>query len=116
VRVGELGRGLGFPGESLSDVPLKGELGGQHLDGHPALEAFVAGAVDHAHPATADLALNGVCVSQGLTEPGRQGLIGGVGHGWGRGFKPVRARGRRAAGVEPRSMAPNLYPRTASGN
>src|SRR5690349_22837478 len=46
-------------GEPLPDVLLKGELGRQHLDGHPALEALVAGAIDHSHPAAADLTLDG---------------------------------------------------------
>jgi hypothetical protein len=50
------------------------------LDGHPALEPLVASSVDHAHAAAADLALDGIGVAQGLTEPSRQRLIGGVGH------------------------------------
>ena len=70
--VRELGGGLGLPGESLPDILLKGELGGQHLDGHPALEPLVTGAVHHAHPAPPDLAFDRIRVSQGFCETGRE--------------------------------------------
>ena len=88
-----LRRGLGLAGEPLADVLLEGELGRKDLDGDAALKPLVAGPVDHAHPAAADLALDGIRVAQRLGEPGRQRLIGRVGHGrwhlWG------RARGER---------------------
>ena len=63
------------------DVLLEGELGRQHLDGDPALEPLVPGAIDHAHPAAPDLALDRVGVAQGLGEARRQRLVGRVGHG-----------------------------------
>ena len=115
VGVGQLGGRLGLAGEPLPDVLLEGQLRRQHLDRHPALEALVPGAVDHPHAAAADLPLDGVGVAQGLAEPRRQRLIGGVGHGRGRrGCR--RERGGAAEGLEPPNMAPNLYPRAASGN
>ena len=40
------------------DVLLEGELGRQHLDRDAALEPLVAGAIDHAHAAAADLAFD----------------------------------------------------------
>ena len=69
--VAQLGGGLGLAGEPLADVLLEGELRGKHLDRDPALEPLVAGAVDHPHAAAADLALDGICVTQRLGEPGR---------------------------------------------
>jgi hypothetical protein len=66
VRVREAGSGLGFAGESLSDILLKGQLGGQHFDGHPPLEPLVPGPIDHPHAAAADLALYGIGIAQCL--------------------------------------------------
>ena len=71
VRMGQPGGGLRLAGEALADVLLEGELGRQHLDGDPALEPLVAGAVDHAHAAAADLALDGIRVAQRLGEARR---------------------------------------------
>ena len=78
--VGQPGGRLGLAGEPLADVLLKGELGRQHLDGDPALEPLVARPVDHAHPATPDLALDGIGIPERLGEARRQRLIGRVGH------------------------------------
>ena len=92
VRMGELGGGLGLAGEALPDVLLEGELGGKHLDGDPALEPLVAGAVDDAHAAPPDLALDGIRVTQRRGEPGRQRLVGGCGHGRPESGEPGRGR------------------------
>lgn len=49
------GRGAGLAQEALPPALVAGELGGQHLERDAALEAGVAGAVDDAHPAFAQL-------------------------------------------------------------
>ena len=81
VGVGQPGGGLRLAGEALPDVLLEGELGRQDLDGDPALEPLVAGAVHHAHAATADLALDGIGAAQRLGEPSSQRLVRRIGHG-----------------------------------
>jgi len=109
VGMAQAGRGLGLAGEPLADVLLEGKLGREHLDGDPALEPLVASAVHHAHAAPADLALDGVGVSQGRGEAGRKGLVSGAGHG-------VEAAGPACAKLpcplemQP-DMADNLYRR-----
>ena len=70
VGMREPGRRLRLAGESLADVLLEGELGRQHLDGHPALQPFVARAIDHAHAAAPDLALDRIRVTERLGEAG----------------------------------------------
>ena len=72
VGMGQPGGGLRLAGEALADVLLEGELGRQHLDGDPALEPLVAGAVHHAHPAAADLAFERIGVAQRLARDGRR--------------------------------------------
>jgi hypothetical protein len=64
VRVAQLGGGLSLAGEPLADVLLIRQLGRQHLDRDPALEALVSRAVDHPHAAPAHLALDGIGVTQ----------------------------------------------------
>ena len=114
VRMAQLGGGLRLAGEPLADVLLEGQLGGQHLDRHPALEPLVPGAVDHAHPAPADFALDGIRVTQRRGEPGRQRLVGRGGHG----RKPrnggVGLRSAKRPAKEQPDMADNLYSRWAS--
>ena len=78
--VGQPGGGLGLAGKALADVLLEGELGRQHLDGDAALEPLVPRPVDHPHPATPDLALDGIGIPQRLGEARRQRPIGRVGH------------------------------------
>ena len=68
VGMGQPRRRLGLAGEPLADVLLEGELGREDLDRDAALEPLVAGPVHHAHPAAADLALDGVGVPQRLGE------------------------------------------------
>ena len=112
VGMGQLGGGLRLAGEPLADVLLEGELGGQDLDGDPALEPLVAGAVDDAHAAPPDLALDGVGVTQRRGEPGRQRLVGGGGHG--REGPETEGAGLRSAmrpAKEQPDMADNLYSR-----
>ncbi len=55
VRVIHRRGGAGLPDEPLPERLVPGELGGQHLECHPAVEPGVARPVDHGHPAAADL-------------------------------------------------------------
>ena len=59
---------LDFPEESIGAKDLS-EVRPEHLEGHPALVAEVAGEIDQRHPAPADLALNRVAARQGRGEP-----------------------------------------------
>jgi hypothetical protein len=45
-----------------------GQLGAEDLDGHLAIMLQVLGQVDRGHAAAADLVLDGVSVSEGLSE------------------------------------------------
>ena len=56
VRMRELRDRLRLPLEPLADLGARGEVRGQDFDGNRAAEARVAGAVDLAHAAGADLA------------------------------------------------------------
>jgi hypothetical protein len=70
VRVLQLGGRLGFPAQTRQ-VPRR-HLGGgtEHLQGHQAVQADLAGLIDHAHAALAQLAQNLIP---------RQGWPGGCG-------------------------------------
>ena len=56
VGVVQLGRGLGLALEALLGLGAHAQRGREDLQGHAALERDLAGLVDHAHTATADLA------------------------------------------------------------
>jgi hypothetical protein len=62
-----------------------GELGGEDLDGHEALEPEIPGPVHDGHPAAADLVLDLVLVAQRGGDTVAQGVRGGGrgGHGLG---------------------------------
>jgi hypothetical protein len=112
VRMAQLGGGLSLAGEPFPDVLLERQLGGKHLDRHPALQPLVPRPVDDAHAATSDFPLDGVCVTQRRGEPSRQGLVGGGGHEWD-GPEMAGAGLRSAMGPveEQPDMADNLYSR-----
>ncbi len=55
----------------------RAQLGAQHFDGDPALEAQVVGEKDHGHPAAANLALHGVAARKRRCEP-RAKLVHGL--------------------------------------
>jgi hypothetical protein len=55
VRVRELGDGAGFALEAGADLGIRGEVGGEDLDGDRAAEAGIARLVDLAHSAFAQL-------------------------------------------------------------
>src|SRR5262245_62530335 len=63
MRVLQLRGGLDFPQESLDADELR-ELAVHHLDGDLAIVTHVVRQVDVGHPATADLALDGVSVGE----------------------------------------------------
>ncbi len=111
----QLGRGLRLAGEPLADVLLEGELGRQDLDGHPALQPLVPGAVHHAHAAAADFSLDGIGVTQRRGEPSRQRLVGRGGH---RREGPEATGAKRRSAIKPAKalpdMADNLYSHRAS--
>ena len=64
VRVIELGDGLGLALETREPIGVGGHRLRQHLDRHIAIEPLVVRAVDHAHPALADL-LDDAVVAEG---------------------------------------------------
>jgi hypothetical protein len=78
VRVREPGCGTRLSQEPLARCFIVREVGRQHLDGDVAIELHIAREVDHAHSATAELALKRIFPSQ----RGLQGeeLGGGIGH------------------------------------
>jgi hypothetical protein len=55
IRVVQGGDGTGLPLEPLQALGAAGHLPGQDLDCDVAAEAWIAGAVDHAHPAFTEL-------------------------------------------------------------
>jgi hypothetical protein len=81
VGMGKLRGSLSFSGEALADVLLESQLGGKDLDGDPALEPLVPGAIDDSHPAPPDLTLDGIGVPQRLGESRRQRLVRRICHG-----------------------------------
>jgi hypothetical protein len=77
VGVGQAGRGLCLSGEPLAYVLLEGELGRKNLDRDSPLEPFVAGTVDDAHPAPANLALDSVGGTESFGETcGKRSVAG----------------------------------------
>jgi hypothetical protein len=64
--MGQPGSGLGFASEALPDLLLECKLRRKDLDGHTAVEPFIASAIDDAHPTAADLALDGIHLAQRL--------------------------------------------------
>jgi hypothetical protein len=54
VGVIQCGSGLGLLREAALAVGIRHLLRRQEFDGHEAIEAHVAGTIDHAHPALAD--------------------------------------------------------------
>ena len=52
--------GLGFPFEPMTGFRVRGDEGGQNLDGDRAVEPDVTGAIHFAHPAGAEHALQAV--------------------------------------------------------
>ena len=73
----QVGRELDLGQEPLGP-DHRGELGAEHLEGHPPGMADVLGQVDRGHAAGADLALDPVAVGQGELEAGLR-----LGHGGG---------------------------------
>ena len=67
VRMLQVGRGLDL-GEKAVRADHRGELGPEHLDGHPAVVAQVVTEVDRGHAALAQLPLQAVAVGQGSGE------------------------------------------------
>ena len=86
--------GLRLAGEALADFLLEGELGREHLDRDAALQPLVAGAIDHPHPASADLAFDRIRVSQRLFRGAERGLFV---VGCGSVIRPLLARQKRCA-------------------
>jgi hypothetical protein len=74
----ETGGSARLADEALTRHVGEREVGRQHLDGDVAIELHIAREVDHAHSATAELALKRIFPSQ----RGLQGeeLGGGIGH------------------------------------
>jgi hypothetical protein len=64
VRVRESGRHACLSQEPLASVGVAREVRGQDLDGDVAIELHVAREINHAHSATAELALEGVLSGQ----------------------------------------------------
>ena len=54
VRLGQPGRGVGLAAKPLAIPRLGAQLGGQHLDGHIAVDHGVVGLINLAHAALAD--------------------------------------------------------------
>ena len=73
--MGEPGGRLRFAGEPLADILLESELGRQHLDGDPALEPLVAGAVHYAHAAPPNLAFDRVRAPKASRETGGERFL-----------------------------------------
>jgi hypothetical protein len=101
VRMVELCGGFGLAQEARLDLAAERELRRQDLDGDDALQTFVFGAIDNAHPATADLAVQLVVLTQRAlhvrAQLGVRGRYGGVGHSRGlygvwAGFKDFSTR------------------------
>ena len=66
-------RYAGLLDEPRPEYLVAGEVGGQHLQGHPPVEVVVVGAVDHGHAAPADLLLDPVARQlRAGSEPARQ--------------------------------------------
>jgi hypothetical protein len=76
VRMRQARRRLRLAQEPQADLLPERELRRQDLDGHAALEALIVGVIHHAHPAAADLALEGVGLAQGLLEAPEEGILG----------------------------------------
>ncbi len=78
VLVADRREGLGLADEALDEGRVGGELAGDHLEGHAAPEAEVAGLVHHAHRALAELALDAVAAVDELlrVDPGRHRTSG----------------------------------------
>lgn len=62
------GRRCAPHGESVAQTVLRGELGGQELDGDRPVEPHLACEIDDAHAAAAQLALERVPASDGSLE------------------------------------------------
>ncbi len=108
----QLGGGLCLTGEPLADVLLERQLGGQHLDRHPALEPLVPGPVHDAHTAPSDFTLDGIGVTQRRGEPGGERLVGRGGHEWeGPETDGAELRSAMRPVEEQPDMADNLYSR-----
>ena len=74
---------LCLSGESLADFLLEGQLRREHLDGDATMEPFIAGAVHHAHPPTADFTFECVNIAQRLLQALRERplmCVGWIGH------------------------------------
>ncbi len=67
VRMGQFGDGLRFAGEALGEALFVGEIGGQHLDRHVAVQGWLIGLVYRGHPSFANLFQNPV-LSDGLSD------------------------------------------------
>ncbi|KPK01131.1 MAG: hypothetical protein AMS20_14190, partial [Gemmatimonas sp. SG8_28] len=68
VRVGEAGRGPRLTEKPLPDGGVRRQLGREQLDRHRPVERHVAREEHHAHPAAAELAVEGVPSGDGLLE------------------------------------------------
>ena len=68
VRVREAGGGARFAHEAFARLGGPRQVGGEHLDGHVAVELDVAGEVDDPHPAAAELPLKRVLSGEGRLE------------------------------------------------
>ena len=71
VGVVQRGESRRFLAKALDMVGVVGKFSRQDLDRHGAAQLGILSAVDHAHPAVADLALDGI----------RADLVRGRGHG-----------------------------------
>ena len=78
VRVREAGRRFRLPQEAHADLLTEGQLGREHLDCHRPLEPLIAGVIDDAHAAAADLPVEREGGPQGLTQPLRQRIVHAV--------------------------------------
>ena len=58
------GRGFGLARETSPDFLLEGQLGRENLDGDAAFQPFVTRAIDDAHAAAPDFALDRVGIAQ----------------------------------------------------
>jgi len=68
--MGQVGGGLRLPAEAGDEAGVSGELGEEHLDGHPPLQQTVARQVDvgHAAPTETGLDLVAVVKDRGVTQ------------------------------------------------
>ena len=62
--MGQLGRGAGLAEEALAELGIRAERPGEDLERHLAVEADVAGQVDHAHAAPPELPLENVLAGE----------------------------------------------------